>query len=60
MPSKREIAREKIQNLEPWSEIKEEAGDGSGTYEELRNFIASTGKRIYEEIREKQGQLNYI
>jgi hypothetical protein len=58
MPSKREIAREMLQKLEPWSEIKEAAGDGSGTYEELRTFLVSTGKRIYEEIREKQGLLD--
>jgi hypothetical protein len=60
MPSKREIAKEMLQNLEPWNKIKELAGDGSGTYEELRNFLASTGRQIYEEIRENQGLLESL
>ncbi len=57
MPTKKEIAQELFQNWAPIEEIIDRAGDGTGTYEELRLFLASTAKSTYEELRAQHKQL---
>jgi len=51
MPTKKEIAREMFHNFDSWESVVKKAGNGSGTYDELRDFLDTVGKQTYEDVR---------
>jgi chromosome segregation ATPase len=60
MPSKKETANQMLHDWKPWDKIKEMAGEGSGTYEELRLFLDTIGRQTYNDLRTQNTELNQL